>query len=149
MPYLGVEPEYEEDELNRVNVLMPDVCGMTQYKAENLLRESGLSCRVIGTGSTVVSQSPAKGSSLPGNSTVLLYMDGSMPTGKVTVPDLTGMTASEATQALTDLGLYLQAKGTDPKKWYALVTAQDIPPGTEVERGSTVTVRFADTTAMD
>ncbi len=149
LPYLGVEPEYEEDDLSRVNVLMPDVCGMTQSKAENLLRESGLSCRVIGTGSTVVSQSPAKGSSLPGNSTVLLYMDGSMPTGKVTVPDLMGMTASEATQALTDLGLYLQAKGTDPKKWYALVTAQDIPPGTEVERGSTVTVRFADTTAMD
>lgn len=149
LPYLGVEPEYEEDELSQVSVLMPDVCGMTQYKAENLLRESGLSCRVIGTGNTVVSQSPAKGSSLPGNSTVLLYMDGSMPTGKVTVPDLTGMTASEATQALTDLGLYLQAKGTDPKKWYALVTAQDIPPGTEVERGSTVTVRFADTTAMD
>ena len=72
-----------------------------------------------------------------------------MPTGKVKVPQLVGMTAAEATQALVDLGLYLQAKGTDPERWRVTVTAQDIPPGTEVERGTTLTVIFADTTAMD
>ena len=149
LPYLGVEPEYEGEDLSRVNVIMPDLSGMTEYAAAQALKESGLSYRVIGTGSTIVSQIPAKGRELPSGSTVLLYTDGSMPTGKVTVPNLVGMTASEATQALTDLGLYLQAKGTDPNQWRVLVTAQDIPPGTEVERGTTITVIFADTTAMD
>lgn len=149
LPYLGVAPQYEEGDLSRLNVIMPDVVGQTEYQAAALLKESSLKYRIIGNGKKIISQLPAKGRELPGGSTVLLYTDGSMPTGKVKVPNLVGMTASEATQALMDLGLYLQAKGTDPERWRVTVTAQDIPPGTEVERGTTLTVIFADTTAMD
>ncbi len=149
LPYLGVEPEYEGEDPSRLTVIMPDVTGMREYEAAELLKEQGLSYRIIGNGSTVLGQIPAKGRELPGASVVLLYTDNSMPTGKVTVPSLLGLTASEATKKLTDLGLYLQAKGTDPNAWRVLVTAQDIPPGTQVEQGTTITVIFADTTAMD
>ena len=72
-----------------------------------------------------------------------------MPTDQVTVPNLMGMTVAEATKTLNDAGLYLQAKGTDSTAWHVLVTAQDIAAGTQVARGTTVTVIFADTTAMD
>lgn len=51
--------------------------------------------------------------SCPGNSTVLLYTDDSMPTDEVEVPNLTGMTVAQASTTLSQLGLYLQAKGTD------------------------------------
>ena len=72
-----------------------------------------------------------------------------MPTEKVEVPNLMGMTVSEATQTLSELGLYLQAKGTESTAWHVVVTDQDIEVGTKVSRGTTITVIFADTTAMD
>lgn len=149
LPYLGVAPEYEEADLARVSVRMPDLRGMTQSQAEQTLKEEHLSCRVIGKGSRVISQIPAAGKELPGCSTVLLYTDDSMPTQEVTVPNLMGMNVAEATKTLTDLGLYLQAKGTDSTAWHVVVTNQDIAADTKVARGTTVTVIFADTTAMD
>lgn len=36
-----------------------------------------------------------------------------MPTDEVEVPNLTGMTVAQASTTLSQLGLYLQAKGTD------------------------------------
>ena len=105
--------------------------------------------RIIGDGDKIVSQIPASGREVPGHSTVLLYTDDSMPTDKVTVPNLMGMTVTQATQALSDKGLYLQAKGTDSTAWHVVVTDQNIPEGTEVDRGTTITVIFADTTDMD
>ena len=56
---------------------------------------------------------------------------------------------TQATQVLSDLGLYLQAKGTDSTAWHVVVTDQDIIEGTQVDRGTTITVIFADTTDMD
>ena len=67
----------------------------------------------------------------------------------VEIPDLTGLTVEECTYKLNDLGLYLQAKGTDTTDWYVLATYQSIAPGTMVDRGTTVTVTFADTKDMD
>lgn len=149
LPYLGVAPEYEDGDMSRVSVRMPDVRELTKSEAAAALKEVSLDCRVIGTGSRVVSQIPAPGREVPGRSTVLLYTDDSMPTGQVRVPDLFGKTVEEATRALNDLGLYLQAKGTNATRGHVVVTAQDIPPGTQVERGTTVTVLFADTADMD
>ena len=145
LPYLGVQPQGKED----TTVLMPDLQGLTESQAAARLKESGLSYRRIGSGSTIQGQIPQKGDLLPGGSTVLLYTDGSMPTDPATVPSLYGMTLEEATRCLSDLGLYLQPKGADPEQWRVTAIVQDIPPGTSVARGTTVTVTFADTTAMD
>ncbi len=149
LPYLGVEPQYEDGDLCRVSVRMPDVREMTRSEAVAALKEVMLDCRVIGSGSRIVSQIPAPGREVPGRSTVLLYTDDTMPTQKTSVPNLLGKTVEEATRALNDAGLYLQAKGTNTTRGHVVVTAQDIPPGTQVERGTTVTVLFADTTDMD
>ena len=149
LPYLGVEPQYEEEDMYRVNVFMPDVKGMTETEAASVLRDSYLEYRIIGDGDKIVSQLPASGREVPGHSTVLLYTDDSMPTDQVPVPNLMGMTVTQATQVLSDLGLYLQAKGTDSTAWHVVVTDQDIIEGTQVDRGTTVTVIFADTTDMD
>ena len=149
LPYLGVEPDYSADEMYRVNVSMPSVEGLSISEAEKLLKDSSLSCKTVGSGSRVVSQLPAAGRAVPGLSTVLLYTDDSMPTDSVKVPDLRGKTAKEAVELLTPLGLYLQAKGADYTAWRVVATAQDLDPGSEVERGTTVTVLFTDTNDMD
>ena len=149
LPYLGIMPQYEDRELGRTNVSMPDVEGLSKYEAEKRLQEAGLSCRIIGKGSKVLGQLPGKGKPVPCYSTVVLYTDESMPEGKIRVPSLYGLSPGEVTQTLNDLGLYLQAKGTDSTAWHVLATKQDIPPGTEVERGSTICVTFTDTKDLD
>ena len=149
LAYLGVEANYTAEDMYRVNVTMPNVVGKTEAEAASILRNTYLEYRIVGDGDTIVSQIPAVGKAVPGYSTVILYTDDSMPTNTVVVPNLMGMTVSEATAALNDLGLYLQAKGTDSTAWHVLVTSQDIAAGTEVALGTTVTVIFADTTAMD
>ncbi len=149
LPYLGVEGEYSAEDMSRVAVRMPNVVGLTEEGANKRLEENYLNYRIIGDGDKIVSQIPAHGRELPGNSTVLLYTDDSMPTDQVTVPDLSGLTVAQANQALADCGLYMQAKGVDSSASYVIAAQQDIDPGVQVARGTMIVVTFIDTTATD
>ena len=149
LPYLGVEGEYSAEDMSRVAVRMPNVVGLTEAEANKRLEENKLNYRIIGDGDKIVSQIPAHGRELPGNSTVLLYTDDSMPTDQVTVPDLSGLTVAQANQALADCGLYMQAKGVDSSASYVIAAQQDIDPGVQVARGTMIVVTFIDTTATD
>ena len=149
LPYLGVEGEYSAEDMSRVAVRMPNVVGLTEAEANNRLEENYLNYRIIGDGDKIVSQIPAHGRELPGNSTVFLYTDDSMPTDQVTVPDLSGLTVAQANQALADCGLYMQAKGVDSSASYVIAAQQDIDPGVQVARGTMIVVTFIDTTATD
>ena len=149
LPYLGVEGEYSAEDMSRVAVRMPNVVGLTEAAANKRLEENYLNYRIIGDGDKIVSQIPAHGRELPGNSTVLLYTDDSMPTDQVTVPDLSGLTVAQANQALADCGLYMQAKGVDSSASYVIAAQQDIDPGVQVARGTMIVVTFIDTTATD
>ena len=149
LPYLGVEGEYSAEDMSRVAVRMPNVVGLTEADANKRLEENYLNYRIIGDGDKIVSQIPAHGRELPGNSTVLLYTDDSMPTDQVTVPDLFGLTVAQANQALADCGLYMQAKGVDSSASYVIAAQQDIDPGVQVARGTMIVVTFIDTTATD
>lgn len=149
LPYLGVEGEYSAEDMSRVAVRMPNVVGLTEAEANKRLEENYLNYRIIGDGDKIVSQIPAHGRELPGNSTVLLYTDDSMPTDQVAVPDLSGLTVAQANQALADCGLYMQAKGVDSSASYVIAAQQDIDPGVQVARGTMIVVTFIDTTATD
>ena len=149
LPYLGVEGEYSAEDMSRVAVRMPNVVGLTEAEANKRLEENYLNYRIIGDGDKVVSQIPAHGRELPGNSTVLLYTDDSMPTDQVTVPNLAGLTVAQANQVLADCGLYMQAKGVDSSASYVIAAQQDIDPGVQVARGTMIVVTFIDTTATD
>ena len=60
-----------------------------------------------------------------------------------------GFRKQQTSTTLSQLGLYLQAKGTDSNAWYVVVTKQDIDAGTKVPRGTMIAVTFTDTTALD
>ena len=149
LPYLGVEGEYSDEDMSRVAVRMPNVTGLTESEAAKRLKENYLDYRIIGDGDKIVSQIPAHGRELPGNSTVLLYTDDSMPTDQVTVPNLVGLTVAQANQELANAGLYMQAKGVDSTASYVIAAQQDIDPGVQVARGTMIVVTFIDTTATD
>lgn len=149
LPYLGVEPNYDEDDIHAVNVSVPNTVGMTQQEAAAALKERSLSYRTVGSGSVVTGQIPAMGAEVPGNSEIILYFDAEVPTEKTTVPNFMGMTVSQANQAAVNAGIYIQAQGTDTNTGYIYVTYQNIAGGTEVSLGTTVNVEFTDNTVRD
>ena len=145
--YLGVQPDYTDVDMRTVNVQMPDVRDLTEAEAAQVLAAESLTYLTVGSGETVTGTIPAMDEKLPGNSQVILYMGEPVPTDKVVVPDLSDLTLAQANAVLANSGLYLQTKGSS--LYYAVVTDQDCAAGTEVSRGTTITVELTDTTALD
>ena len=149
LPYLGVEPDYGSEDIRGVNFTVPDVIGMDETEAGELLAEKTITYRVVGTGSVVTDQLPVAGSQVPGNSQIILYMDAEKQATRVEVPDFIGCSVADVNYLASNAGLYVQAKGTDRTDVYVLAAYQDIDPGTEVDRGTTITVEFSSTGASD
>ena len=145
--YLGVQPDYSDVDMRTVNVQMPDVRDMTETEAADALKEQSLSYVTEGNGLSVTGQIPAPGELLPGDSTVILYMGQNAPTEKIRVPNLKNLTPDRAYAVMENSGLYLQTKGSS--QHYSVVTDQEPAPGSEVPRGTTVTVELTDQTALD
>lgn len=149
LPYLGVEPDYGSEDIRGVNFTVPDVIGMDETEAGELLAEKTITYRVVGTGSIVTDQLPVAGSQVPGNSQIILYMGAEKQATRVEVPDFIGCSVADVNYLASNAGLYVQAKGTDRTDVYVLAAYQDIDPGTEVDRGTTITVEFSSTGASD
>ena len=149
LPYLGVEPDYGSEDIRGVNFTVPDVIGMDETEAGELLAEKTITYRVVGSGSVVTDQLPVAGSQVPGNSQIILYMGAEKQATRVEVPDFIGCSVADVNYLASNAGLYVQAKGTDRTDVYVLAAYQGIDPGTEVDRGTTITVEFSSTGASD
>ena len=149
LPYLGVEPDYGSEDIRGVNFTVPDVIGMDETEAGEVLAEKTITYRVVGSGSVVTDQLPVAGSQVPGNSQIILYMGAEKQATRVEVPDFIGCSVADVNYLASNAGLYVQAKGTDRTDVYVLAAYQDIDPGTEVDRGTTITVEFSSTGASD
>ena len=139
LPYLGVEPEYSDSELQTMDRAVPDVTGLSLAEAQSKLSEAGLGFRVIGFGGSVTSQLPAANSVIASGSEVLLYADAA-PTGGGSVPNLTGMTYSEAIRALAGMGMFVGSDSSVTDADSQIVSGQDVRAGTQAGAGTVVTV---------
>ena len=139
LPYLGVEPEYSDSELQTMDRAVPDVTGLSLAEAQSKLSEAGLGFRVIGSGGSVTSQLPAANSVIASGSEVLLYADAA-PTGGGSVPNLTGMTYSEAIRALAGMGMFVGSDSSVTDADSQIVSGQDVRAGTQAGAGTVVTV---------
>ncbi len=150
LPYLGVEPDYSDEDIRAVNVAVPNVTGKTLSEAESALKDRSLRCRTVGDGTSVTGQIPAPGAEIPGDAQVVLYLGADVPQEPVTVPDFRGMGIGPANTTASDYGLYLQARGSDRSgSNYIYVTYQNVEPGSVVPRGTTITVEFTDNRVQD
>lgn len=149
LPYLGVEPNYNADDIRGVNIVVPDTIGLSESEAAALLQDKSLTYKVIGTGSTVTDQIPEAGREAPGQSEIILYMGAEKSTEKVEVPNFVGYGVADVNYLAANAGVYVQAKGTDQTDVWVSVAYQDIEPGTEVDRGTTITVEFTTGGASD
>ncbi len=149
LPYLGVKHNYtEEDAAGRV-VVLEDMTGMPPEQAQKLLKEQGLTCVLRGTAETVTAQLPGAGQSVPGDSQIILYLGEKPEEQIVTVPDFTGMTRQQASDAAGMLGLYILVTGNNEISPNVIVTAQSIPKDTKVSAGTTIELLFTDTKTAD
>jgi len=139
LPYLGISPEYSDDELQNLDVKIPLLEGSLD-DAKKTLEGLGMKYEVIGNGIEVVAQSPQTGTAVAKNGCVYLYTEQSHTADYTTVPDLTGGYLDWANEQLTYCQLNYVARGAMRSE--AVVSGQSIPPGTEVKVGTTVELEF-------
>ncbi len=149
LKYLGVEPHYTSDELRDISRSSPELTGKSLSEARNIAANEGLSVRVVGEGSTVISQVPKAGETVPKGGVVVVYTDKETKTEVVKVPDFRGLSASEVNRLGVSSGINVVFSGPTSSSGVRSY-GQDIPADTTLEAGSKVTVYFSsDNIAVD
>jgi len=140
LPYLGISPQYSEEELADQEVTIPTgMIGMDPYTAQSKLGIRGLKGKIVGNGKSVVSVFPNQGTKIPNEGTVILYTSEDSQK-EVTVPNVTGMTPTQANQVLTNSGLNIRIGGGAANNKRAQVLTQNIESGSSVPMGTIVEI---------
>ena len=140
LPYLGIHSnENSSDSSSSDNlIVVPDVRNKTVSEAEKILKNSGFSTKTYVNGDAnntlVVDQTPKPGVSLSKNSVVVLYGEGNDVATSVTVPDLKGMNASQASNTLKEKNLNISIEGS------GTVISQDAAKDEQVPEGTVIKV---------
>lgn len=139
--YLQVERRYTDEDMKTMSkeVLVPDVRKMTVEDAVKELKKQGLAYKMEGSGnntSKVIDQFPKPDASIPQDSVIILYTYKPDEHVKVTMPDLTNKTISEAATALKKLGINIRVTGT------GMAFKQSVASGTALTKGDVVEVEF-------
>lgn len=142
LPYLGIMPNYTEEELKTLDISVPNVVGQTVSSAQNTLRDKGFKTKVIGSGTKVVGQFPSTGQKISSGSTVILYTEKNKTQEKVTVPDVKGMSPSAANRTLANAGLNIQIVGKFSSSDSPYAARQSVKAGSKVALGTVVKVEF-------
>ena len=121
----------------------------SRKEAEKQLKALGLTLRTEGMQDRITGQIPAAGQSVPGGSQVLAYLGETPEKSTVKVPDFSGMTRQQASDAAGQLGLYILVTGNQDVSHSVVVTEQSIPAGEQVQAGTTIKLKFTDTTIRD
>lgn len=138
LPYLGIPSNDSEDAENKDNSkskALPDVKNKTISEAKKIIEEVGFKCSTSGNSDAIVTeQMPKPGTSLTSGSIIKLYTQNNEASISSTVPDLKGMSLSQATNALHSKNLNIKSTGS------GLVVSQDPIAGKSVEEGTVINV---------
>lgn len=148
LPYIGVEPQYTETEIASIDIVTPNLIGLSETGVKDALSGQNLSYRLVGSGENVTDQVPAPGVKVPSSATMILYMGETKPSENVTVPNVIGKTASEAKAILERNGLYMRATGSSAlisSVVSAKASTQSPKAQQVVSLGTIVNVEFVDT----
>lgn len=125
---------------------VPDVYNLTQAEAEDAMTEKGLSFKIISSYSltvasgSVIKTDPARNTSIPSNQTVTIYVSMGKPSDKTVVPNVIGMTQSNATKEIEKAGLKVSVTNVNSTVTAGQVIDQSPSDGVSVDEGSTVTI---------
>lgn len=144
LPYLNV-PSTESTTTTTSadnSITVPDVRNKTITEANKILKEAGFTTKITTSGDQdvelVSNQVPKPGVSLQKNAIVVLYSKEAVESS-TTVPDLKGMTLSQATSALKEKNLNISYEGS------GTVLTQDYSKDTQVPEGTVISVTLKQT----
>ncbi len=148
LPYLGFEPSYTEEQLQKLAITVPDTVGSAIADAKGKITTQKLEYKVVGNGEKVVRQLPAAGSKVISGGVVILYTEDGAAVTKATVPNFKGLGATEVNAAAARAGVNVEFSGntsTGGLKAYK----QSVEAGKEVDAGTVITVYFSDDNVVD
>lgn len=128
---------------------VPAVTGLSQSEAEAQIKALGLETSIqqeysdiVGIGK-VISVDPAEGTQLSVGQTVTLVVSLGEENKQVPVPSVTGMTEADAKKKLNDSGFQVNVETTTEANSASegCVAYQSVSAGTEVDPGTTITIR--------
>jgi len=135
LPYLGIPSNADTEGSTEEMITVPDIRNKTISEAKKILENAGFKVETSGSLDQLTSdQTPKPGTSLLPGSIIKIYGVGNEARVSVTVPNLKGMTLSQAKNALSAKKLNLHFSGTGK------VISQDPIADSSVEEGSVVTV---------
>lgn len=144
LPYLGIEPIYNDAEKSRASVSVSSITGYSITDATVKLQRAGLNVKVVGNGESVISQFPAVGTKVTTGSTVVAYTE-SGESAMVSVPNLINKTPDVVHSSLNSRGLNIKEDGAYSGNNSVRVSSQSPNAGDKVPMGTTVTVTYSDT----
>lgn len=141
LPYLGITSDEASISISNKQTTIPNVVNKTIAEAEKILKNAGLNVVFSSDedkNSTLVkTQVPSSGTMLLNDSVVLLYSNENSTRTSVNVPNLKGMTFSQAKSTLKKYNLNISYTGT------GTVSSQNIKSGSPVEEGTIINVTLS------
>ena len=152
LPYLGVASDSQntsnsnsntENSSSSSTITVPNITNKTVTESKKILEEAGFKTKITTSEDPnsllVKEQVPKPGVSLNSGAIVLLYSEENEVRTSVSVPDLKGMSAAQATNALKskNLNIVIEGSGT--------VISQDYTANSSVEEGTVIKVTLKDT----
>ena len=141
LPYFGIEKVYTEEELEKIDTVVPDLLGKNINEAKNIINSLGLKYTVLGTGDKVISQIPDPLNHVPKESTLVLHTD-STSSSEVKVPKFTGYSVQDVKFIASKHGLNINLSGIKLEKSGAISSTQSVPENTVVPKGTVITIGF-------
>mgnify|MGYP006068275405 CR=1 FL=1 len=135
LPYLGIPSDTTDSNSSAETITLSNVKNKTVAEAKKIIENQGFECEISGNEDDIVSaQMPVAGSSLIEGSIVKIYTEENDTRVSQKVPNLKGMSLSEAKAALKNKNLNIKYTGS------GRVASQEIMAGTSVEEGTIVNV---------
>ena len=139
LPYMGMSSEnintFSIDNSSST-ITVPDITNKTVTEAQKILASMGLQSKININGNKdeilVTEQTPASGTTVMNNAIVSLYTTENTVRTSVNVPDLSGLTLSQAKNSLKSKNLNITYEGSGK------VVSQSINANTSVEEGTVV-----------
>lgn len=112
LPYIGVEAQYTEEELEKIEISVSNYVGATVENTIADLSWRGIDYTIVGDGDTITAQVPPGGSTIyKDTGKLILYTGDEEPKNTVKVPDVVGKTAEAANRLLVNEGLNVSLVG--------------------------------------
>lgn len=137
LPYLGIPSTDTDSSSSSDTITVPNVKEKTVAEAKKTLESSGFKVKTYVKGDAnnilVADQNPKPGSNLSKNSVIILYGKDSNVATSVSVPDLKGMTASQAQTALREKNLNINLEGSGVVSTQEYSKDDQVPEGTIIK----------------